>query len=63
MDHKNQTKLDHQFYWDFTITSDGSLVPLHRFDVIENNVYYDFENADHYFISTLFGYHKNCDEK
>jgi len=51
-----ERKLDHQFYRDFTITPAGKLVPLQRFDVIENNVFYDFENADHYFISTLFGY-------
>ncbi len=54
-----ERKLDHQFYRDFTITPDGSLLPLHRFDVIENNVYYGFVNADHYFISTLFGYEMN----
>ena len=51
-----ERKLDHQFYRDFTITTAGELVPLQCFDVIENNVFYDFENADHYFISTLFGY-------
>ncbi len=51
-----ERKLDHQFYRDFIFTSDGSFVPLHRFDVIENNVFYNFANADHYFISTLFGY-------
>jgi hypothetical protein len=51
-----ERKLDHQFFQDFTVTEQGSLEPLHRFDVIENNVFYDFENADHYFISTLFGY-------
>lgn len=54
-----ERKLDHQFYRDFTITPEGALVPLDRFDVIENNVFYDFENADHYFISTLFGYQMN----
>ncbi|HEY6541627.1 MAG TPA: hypothetical protein VIZ18_11840 [Ktedonobacteraceae bacterium] len=54
-----ERKLDHQFYRDFTITPDGTLAPLDRFDVIENNVFYDFENADHYFISTLFGYQIN----
>ena len=54
-----ERKLDHQFYRDFMISSEGLLVPLHRFDVIENNVFYDFENADHYFISTLFGYQTN----
>ena len=51
-----ERKLDHQFFRDFTIANAGALVPLDRFDVIENNVFYDFENADHYFISTLFGY-------
>jgi hypothetical protein len=51
-----ERKLDHQFYRDFTLTPDGSFAPLRRFDVIENNVFYNFENADHYFISTLFGY-------
>jgi hypothetical protein len=51
-----ERKLDHQFYRDFTISHDGALVPIDRFDVIENNVFYGFENADHYFISTLFGY-------
>ncbi|HVB21692.1 MAG TPA: hypothetical protein VNG51_07090 [Ktedonobacteraceae bacterium] len=54
-----ERKLDHQFYRDFTITAEGSLLPLHKFDVIENNVYYGFVNADHYFISTLFGYQMN----
>lgn len=54
-----ERKLDHQFYRDFTITPEGSLLPLHKFDVIENNVYYGFVNADHYFISTLFGYQMN----
>ncbi|WP_126553616.1 hypothetical protein [Dictyobacter kobayashii] len=54
-----ERKLDHQFYRDFTINPEGLLVPLHRFDVIENNVFYNFANADHYFISTLFGYHAN----
>ncbi|BCL78700.1 hypothetical protein ccbrp13_11650 [Ktedonobacteria bacterium brp13] len=52
-----ERKLDHQFYRDFTMTPDGSLYLLNRFDVIENNVFYNFANADHYFISTLFGYH------
>jgi hypothetical protein len=51
-----ERKLDHQFYRDFTVTSDGTLAPLHCFDVIENNVFYDFGNADHYCIGTLFGY-------
>ena len=51
-----ERKLDHQFYRDFTITAEGKLVPLQQFDVIENNVFYDFENADHYTIGTLFGY-------
>jgi hypothetical protein len=54
--HWGERKLDHQFYRDFTVASDGSLTPLRRFDVIENNVFYDFANADHYFIGTLFGY-------
>ncbi len=56
-----ERKLDHQFYHDFTITPEGLMLPLHRFDVIENNVFYDFANADHYFISTLFGYYANGD--
>ena len=51
-----ERKLDHQFYRDFTITAEGLLVPLHRFDVIENNVFYGFGNADHYVIGTLFGF-------
>jgi hypothetical protein len=51
-----ERKLDHQFYRDFMITQEGLLVPLQRFDVIENNVFYDFGNADHYFIGTLFGF-------
>lgn len=51
-----ERKLDHQFYRDFMITPEGLLVPLQRFDVIENNVFYDFANADHYFIGTLFGF-------
>lgn len=51
-----ERKLDHQFYRDFTINSEDLLVPLHKFDVLENNVFYNFANADHYFISTLFGY-------
>ena len=51
-----ERKLDHQFYRDFTIMPDGSLSPLHAFEVIENNVFYGFGNADHYVISTLFGY-------
>jgi hypothetical protein len=54
-----ERKLDHQFYRDFTITPEGSLVPLQKFDVIENNVFYDFANADHYFIGTLFGFQMN----
>lgn len=54
-----ERKLDHQFYRDFTITAEGLLRPLHLFDVIENNVYYGFSNADHYSISTLFGYQMN----
>jgi hypothetical protein len=58
-----ERKLDHQFYRDFTITPEGLLVPLHRFDIIENNVFYAFENADHYFIGTLFGFQMNGDKK
>jgi hypothetical protein len=57
-----ERKLDHQFYRDFTITPEGLLVPLHRFDVIENNVFYDFGNADHYFIGTLFGFQMDGEE-
>ena len=57
-----ERKLDHQFFRDFTIAHEGALVPLDRFDVIENNVFYDFENADHYFISTLFGYQMEDEE-
>ncbi|GCE14827.1 hypothetical protein [Tengunoibacter tsumagoiensis] len=53
-----ERKLDHQFYRDFTINADGLFVPLHRFDVIENTVFYNFANADHYVVSTLFGYQK-----
>ena len=56
-----ERKLDHQFYRDFTITPEGKLIPLHRFDIIENNVFYAFENADHYFIGTLFGFQMNGD--
>ena len=58
-----ERKLDHQFYRDFAITPEGLLVPLHRFDIIENNVFYAFENADHYFIGTLFGFQMNGDKK
>jgi hypothetical protein len=54
-----ERKLDHQFYRDFTVTPKGKLIPLHRFDIIENNVFYAFENADHYFIGTLFGFQMN----
>jgi hypothetical protein len=54
-----ERKLDHQFYRDFVITPEGLLVPSQRFDVIENNVFYDFANADHYFIGTLFGFQMN----
>ncbi len=57
-----ERKLDHQFYRDFTITPEGQFVPLHRFDIIENNVFYAFENADHYFIGTLFGFQMNGDK-
>jgi len=51
-----ERKLDHQFFRDFMITAEGKLVPLQKFDVIENNVFYDFANADHYCIGTLFGF-------
>jgi hypothetical protein len=51
-----ERKLDHQFYRDFIVTAEGLLAPLDGFDIIENNVFYNFANADHYFISTLFGY-------
>jgi hypothetical protein len=54
-----ERKLDHQFFRDFRITAKGKLVPLQKFDVIENNVFYDFENADHYCIGTLFGFQMN----
>ena len=57
-----ERKLDHQFFRDFRITSDGKLVPLQKFDVIENNVFYDFANADHYCIGTLFGFQLNGDD-
>jgi hypothetical protein len=57
-----ERKLDHQFFRDFMITAKGKLVPLQKFDVIENNVFYDFENADHYCIGTLFGLQMNGDE-
>ncbi len=51
-----ERKLDHQFYRDFMVSPTGTLLPLHSFDVIENNVFYNFDNADHYCIGTLFGY-------
>jgi hypothetical protein len=57
-----ERKLDHQFFRDFRVTSSGKLVPLHRFDIIENNVFYDFANADHYCIGTLFGFQLNGHE-
>ncbi len=57
-----ERKLDHQFFRDFTIADKGAFAPLDRFDVIENNVFYGFENADHYFISTLFGYQMQGEE-
>jgi len=57
-----ERKLDHQFFRDFRITSEGKLVPLQKFDVIENNVFYDFANADHYCIGTLFGFQINGDD-
>jgi hypothetical protein len=56
-----ERKLDHQFYRDFTLASDGTLHPLNKFDIIENNVFYNFANADHYFISTLFGYQMDAE--
>ena len=57
-----ERKLDHQFYRAFRITAEGKLVPLQKFDVVENNVFYDFANADHYCIGTLFGFQMNGDE-
>jgi len=57
-----ERKLDHQFFRDFRITPSGKLVPLQKFDVIENNVFYDFANADHYCIGTLFGFQMNGNE-
>jgi len=51
-----ERKLDHQFYRELTISAEGTPGPLQNFDVIENNVFYDFANADHFFIGTLFGY-------
>ncbi|HYB02576.1 MAG TPA: hypothetical protein VED37_20285 [Ktedonobacteraceae bacterium] len=57
-----ERKLDHQFFRDFRVTSSGKIVSLHRFDVIENNVFYDFANADHYCIGTLFGFQMNGNE-
>jgi hypothetical protein len=57
-----ERKLDHQFFRDFGVTTSGKLVPLQKFDVIENNVFYDFANADHYCIGTLFGFQMNGDE-
>jgi hypothetical protein len=54
-----ERKLDHQFFRDFRVTTAGKLVPLQKFDVIENNVFYDFANADHYCIGTLFGFQMN----
>jgi len=57
-----ERKLDHQFFRDFQITAEGKLVPLQKFDLIENNVFYDFANADHYCIGTLFGFQMNGDE-
>ena len=41
---------------------EGKLSPLQKFDVIENNVFYDFANADHYCIGTLFGFQMNGDD-
>src|SRR5437667_534736 len=57
-----ERKLDHQFFRDFMITAGGKLIPLQKFDVIENNVFYDFANADHYCFGTLFGFQMNGDE-
>jgi hypothetical protein len=57
-----ERKLDHQFFRDFRVTPAGKLVPLQKFDVIENNVFYDFANADHYCIGTLFGFQMNEDD-
>jgi hypothetical protein len=57
----SERKLDHQFYREFTITAEGTSAPLQNFDVIENNVFYDFANADHFFIGTLFGYQPEND--
>ena len=57
-----ERKLDHQFFRDFRITAEGKLVPLQKFDVIENNVFYDFEKSDHYCIVTLFGFQMNEDD-
>jgi len=57
-----ERKLDHQFYRAFRITAEGKLVPLQKFDVVENNVFYDFANADHSCIGTLFGFQMNGDE-
>ncbi len=57
-----ERKLDHQFFRDFRVTASGKLVPLQKFDAIENNVFYDFANADHYSIGTLFGFQMNGDE-
>ena len=57
-----ERKLDHQFFRDFRITPEGKLAPLQRFDVIENNVFYDFANADHYCIGTLFGFQINGED-
>jgi hypothetical protein len=57
-----ERKLDHQFFRDFMITHEGKLAPLQKFDVIENNVFYDFANADHYCIGTLFGFQINGED-
>ena len=57
-----ERKLDHQFFRDFKVTTTGKLVPLQKIDVIENNVFYDFANADHYCIGTLFGFQMNKDD-
>jgi hypothetical protein len=34
----------------------GQLFSRHAFEAIESNVFYGFGDADHYVISTLFGY-------
>ena len=53
-----ERKLDHQFYQDFTVTPEGKILNFRSIALmlIENTVFYDFANADHYCIGTLFGY-------